>query len=226
MRLEHDRELPMNREMHPHPSAAYLRLAEGPDDLLGAELSLTRRLTTLFVAFVLFSGTSLFATAALDLDHGLIGKALAANAKASHDGEDDNAGPGGGDDDDDEADDNGNNVADTNNAVTGGGASHSDDNGDGDSDSSEHQRAQRVKADDSNSDQNGDGQTDSSRGQQVTDSNSDDNGNGNSDSSKRQVSDDSNSDDNHDGNTDSSRGASVSFRSQATSDGRGDHTRG
>jgi len=58
-----------------------LRLSEGPEDLLGAELSLTRRLLTLFVAFVLFSGTSLFATAAFDLDQGLIGKALAANAR-------------------------------------------------------------------------------------------------------------------------------------------------
>ena len=83
-----------------------------------------------------------------------------------------------------------------------------------------------MKADDSNSDQNHDGATDSSHGQQVTDSNSDDNGNGATDSSKAQQSDDSNSDDNHDGNTDSSRGASVSMRSQATSDGRGDHTRG
>ena len=88
--------------MQPHPSTAYLRLSEGPDDLLGAELSLTRRLLTLFVAFVLFSGTSLFATAALDLDQGLIGKALAANSKASHDGDGDNSGPGGGDDDDDD----------------------------------------------------------------------------------------------------------------------------
>ena len=88
--------------MQPHPSTAYLRLSEGPDDLLGAELSLTRRLLTLFVAFVLFSGTSLFATAALDLDQGLIGKALAANAKASHDGDGDNSGPGGGDGDDDD----------------------------------------------------------------------------------------------------------------------------
>ena len=93
-----------------HPSDAYLRLAEGPEDLLGNQLSLTRRLLTLFVALVLFSGTSLFATAALDLDHGLIGKALASTGKASHDGrdDDDNSGPGGGgdDDDDDEADDN------------------------------------------------------------------------------------------------------------------------
>jgi len=211
--------------MQPHPSTAYLRLSEGPDDLLGAELSLTRRLLTLFVAFVLFSGTSLFATAALDLDHGLIGKALATNAKASHDGDDDNSGPGG-DDDDDEADDNRGPGGDTNNAVTGGGASHSDDNDDGDTDSSTHQGDQRVKADDSNSDQNDDGATDSSHGQQVTDSNSDDNGNGASDSSKAQASDDSNSDDNHDGNSDSSHGASVSMRSHATSDGRGDHTRG
>ena len=85
---------------------------------------------------------------------------------------------------------------------------------------------QRVKADDSNSDQNDDGATDSSHGQQATDSNSDDNGNGASDSSKAQQSDDSNSDDNHDGNSDSSKGASVSMRSHATSDGRGDHTRG
>ena len=51
--------------MQPHPSTAYLRLSEGPEDLLGAELSLTRRLLTFFVALVLFSGTSLFATAAL-----------------------------------------------------------------------------------------------------------------------------------------------------------------
>ena len=85
--------------MQPHPSTAYLRLSEGPDDLLGAELSLTRRLLTLFVAFVLFSGTSLFATAAFDLDQGVVGKALAANTKASHDGDGDNSGPGGGDDD-------------------------------------------------------------------------------------------------------------------------------
>ncbi len=187
--------------MQPHPSHAYLRLSEGPEDLLGAELSLTRRLLTLFVAFVLFSGTSLFATAALDLDHGLIGKALATNAKASHDGDDDNSGPGGGGDDD-------------------------DDDADSDSDSSTHQGTVRVKADDSHSDQSHDGTTDSSHGQQATDSNSDDNGNGASDSSKAQQSDDSNSDDNHDGNTDSSRGASVSMRSHATSDGRGDHTRG
>jgi len=48
-----------------HPSHAYLRLAEGPEDLLGNQLSLTRRLLTFFVALVLFSGTSLFATAAL-----------------------------------------------------------------------------------------------------------------------------------------------------------------
>jgi len=64
-----------------HPSHAYLRLAEGPEDLLGNQLSLTRRLLTFFVALVLFSGTSLFATAALDLDHGLIGKALAVRAR-------------------------------------------------------------------------------------------------------------------------------------------------
>jgi hypothetical protein len=208
-----------------HPSNAYLRLAEGPEDLLGNELSFTRRLLTFFVAFVLFSGTTMFATAALDLDHGLIGKALAATGKASHDG-DDNSGPGGGDDDDDEADDNDGPGGDTNNAVTGGGASHSDDNHDGDSDSSTHQAPQRVRADDSNSDQNHDGQTDSSHGQQVTDSNSDDNNNGATDSSRAQQSDDSNSDDNHDGDSDSSHGASVSMRSQATSDGPGDHTRG
>ena len=146
-----------------HPSNAYLRLAEGPEDLLGNELSFTRRLLTFFVALVLFSGTTMFATAALDLDHGLIGKALATTGKASHEGEDGdgNSGPGGGDDDDDEADDNDGPGGDTNNAVTGGGASHSDDNHDGDSDSSIHQADQRVRADDSNSDQNGDGQTDS-----------------------------------------------------------------
>lgn len=199
-------------------------MAEGPDDLLGTELSLTRRLLTLFVAFVLFSGTSLFATAALDLDHGLIGKALAVTGKAAHDGSDDDGGAGGAGDDNEA--DGGNVQGDTNNAITGGGASHSDDNHDGDTDSSTHQAEVRVKADDSNSDQNHDGNTDSSHGQQVTDSNSDDNGNGATDSSKAQQSDDSNSDDNHDGNTDSSRGASVSFRSHATSDGPGDHTRG
>src|SRR5215207_7586399 len=130
--------------MHPHPSTAYLRLSEGPEDLIANELPFTRRLIVLCVALVLFSGTSLFATAAFDLDHGLIGKALAATGKASNDGEDeDNAGPGGGGDDD-EADDNEGPGGDTNNAVTGGGASHSDDNGDGDTDSSTHQNEVRV----------------------------------------------------------------------------------
>ena len=108
--------------MHPHPSSAYLRLSEGPDDLLANELSLTRRLIVFCVALVLFSGTSLFATAAFDLDKALIGKAIAATGKASDD--DDNSGPGGGDDDDDDTD--------TNNRGTGGDASESDDNGDGD----------------------------------------------------------------------------------------------
>src|SRR5919198_4035208 len=125
-----------------HPSDAYLRLAEGPEDLLGRELSFTRRLLTFFGALALFSGTTLFATAALDLDHGLIGKALAVTGKASSDGDGDNSGPGG-DGDDDEADDNDGPGGDTNNAVTGGGASHSDDNGDGDTDSSTHQNEVR-----------------------------------------------------------------------------------
>ena len=89
-----------------------------------------------------------------------------------------------------------------------------------------HEGTAAREADDSNSDQNHGGTTDSSHGQQATDSNSDDNGNGASDSSKARQSDDSNSDDNRDGNSDSSRGASVSMRSHATSDGRGDHTRG
>src|SRR5687767_3586559 len=128
----------MNRPMH--PSTAYLRLSEGPEDLLENQLSLTRRLLTLCVAFVLFTGTSLFATAAFDLDHGLIGKALAVTGKSGDDGDEDNSGPGGGDDDE----------TDTDNAVTGGQESESDDNSDGDSDSSTHQNAQRVKADDSN----------------------------------------------------------------------------
>jgi hypothetical protein len=200
--LDPNRELPMSQPMH--PSDAYLRLAEGPDDLLGSELSFTRRLLTFLVAAVLFSGTSLFATAALDLDHGLIGKALAVTGTASHDGDDDdNSGPGG---DDDEADDNQGPGGDTNNAVTGGGASHSDDNGDGDSDSSTHQNEVRVKADDSNSDQNHDGNTDSSHGQQVTDSNSDENKVGGTDSSgngPRNDATDSGTDDNHNGATDS-----------------------
>src|SRR5215203_319024 len=81
--------------MHPHPSTAYLRLSEGPDDLLANELSLTRRLRIFCVAIVLFSGTSLFATAAFDLDHALIGKALAATGKASDDDGEDNSGAGG-----------------------------------------------------------------------------------------------------------------------------------
>lgn len=125
----------MNQPMH--PSNAYLRLAEGPEDLLRSELSFTRRLLTLLVAVVLFSGTSLFATAALDLDHGLIGKALASSGPGSGGSEeDDHSGPGGGGDDDDEADDHDDDRGDVNNLATGGGASHSDDNHDGDSDSS------------------------------------------------------------------------------------------
>src|SRR5215210_7451958 len=95
-----------------HPSNAYLRLAEGPEDLLGNELSLTRRFLTFFVAMILFSGTTLFATAVLDLDHGLIGKALATTGKASSDDDEDghSGGGGGGDDDDDDSasDDTGN----------------------------------------------------------------------------------------------------------------------
>ena len=94
----------MNQPMH--PAHAYLRVAEGPEDLLADQISLTRRLATLFVALVLFSGTSLFATAAFDLDHGLIGKALASSGNSGPGGgggdDDDNSGPGGGDDDDDD----------------------------------------------------------------------------------------------------------------------------
>ena len=56
-------------------------------------------------------------------------------------------------------------------------------------------------------------------------SKSDENRDGACDSSKAQQSDDSNSNDNG-GNTDSSHGASVSNRSQATSDGPGDRSRG
>ncbi len=66
-----------------HPSAAYLRISEGPDDLLEAERTLTRRLLTLFVAFILFSGSSLFAMAAFDLDQALLGKAIARAGLAS-----------------------------------------------------------------------------------------------------------------------------------------------
>ena len=83
-----------------------------------------------------------------------------------------------------------------------------------------------MKDDDSGSDGSTGMGTDSSHGQQASDSKSDDNNNGASDSSKQKASDDSNSDDNHNGNSDSSHGASVSMRSHATSDGRGDHTRG
>ena len=114
------------------PAHAYLRIAEGPDDLLGNEISLTRRLLTLFVAFVLFSGTSLFALAAFDLDHAMLGKAIASSGQRR---DDDNSGPGGGGDDDDETD------TGTDNANTQSGSSNSDDNGDGESDSSTHQRA-------------------------------------------------------------------------------------
>src|SRR5215210_690591 len=128
----------MNPPMH--PSDAYLRLAEGPEDLLGSQLSFSRRLLTFFVALVLFSGSTLFATAALDLDHGLIGKALATTGKASSDGDDDeghSGSGGGGDDDDDDSDD-----TDTGNTrgTNGGTDSGSDQNGDGDTDSSEHQQ--------------------------------------------------------------------------------------
>src|SRR5829696_8801368 len=132
----------MNGPMH--PSNAYLRLAEGPEDLLGNQLSTTRRLLTLFVALILFSSSTLFATAALDLDHGLIGKALATTGKASSDDDDGHSGPGGGDDDDDDS-------GDTNNASTGGDASGTDANNDGDTDSSADQKADT----DSGSDQNG-----------------------------------------------------------------------
>ena len=104
-----------------HPAHAYLRISEGPEDLLGSEVSLTRRLLTLFVAFVLFSGTSLFALAAFDADRALLGKAIAASGPG-HAGsdEEDNSGPGGGDDDDDEATD-----TDTDTLATESGASSS-----------------------------------------------------------------------------------------------------
>src|SRR5687768_232042 len=117
-----------------HPSTAYLRISEGPDDLLEEQRTLTRRLLTLFVAFILFSGTSLFAMAAFDVDHVLLDKALAASGPGKEGtADEDNSGPGGGDDDDD----------------TQSGSSNSDDNGDGTSDSSTHQGAVRVKNDDS-----------------------------------------------------------------------------
>ena len=171
----------MNRPMH--PSNAYLRLAEGPEDLIGSQLSLTRRLLTFFVALVMFSGTSLFATAALDLDHGPIGKALATTGKASHDEDEDGySGPGGGDDDDDTG------SQDTNNRNTLGSASGSDDNHDGNTDSSVGQRPAKVKADDSGSDENHNGNTDSSghgKRAQLTDSGTDDNHDGNTDSGER-----------------------------------------
>src|SRR5688572_18065839 len=87
-----------------HPANAYLRIAEGPGDRLGDEIALTRRLLRLFVAFVLFSGTSLFATAAFDLDKVFLGKAFAAPGPGHNgsDDDDDNSGPGGGDGDDDD----------------------------------------------------------------------------------------------------------------------------
>lgn len=184
-----------------HPSDAYLRLAEGPEDLLGEQISLTRRLATLFVAFVLFSGTSLFAMAAFDLDQALLGKAIASSGKSGHD-DDDNSGPGGGDDD------------------------HDDDDSDSDSDSTTHKGKKKGKHDDSSSDQDRDGTTDSSHGKNATDTKSDDSHDGTTDSSKTRASDDSHSDDNHNGDSDSSHGASVSMRSHATSDSKGDRTRG
>src|SRR5688572_17892278 len=83
------------------PAHAYLRLAERPEDLLENQRSLTRRLLTLFVAFVLFAGTSLFAMAAFDVDQALLGKAVASSGSGKEgDGGDDNSGPGSGDDDD------------------------------------------------------------------------------------------------------------------------------
>jgi hypothetical protein len=150
------------RGMDHHPASTYLRLAEGPDDLLESQLSLTRRLLTFLVAFVLFTGTSLFATAAFDLDAKLIGKAVASSGSGKDGGDDDDSGPGGGGDDDDDSDD-----------------SHSDENGNGNTDSSHGKQAS-----DSNSDDNHNGNTDSSKANDSEDSNSDDNHNGNTDSSK------------------------------------------
>src|SRR5215203_6216223 len=152
----------MNRPMH--PSNAYLRLAEGPEDLIGSQLSLTRRLLTFFVALVMFSGTSLFATAALDLDHGLIGKALATTGKASHDGNTDSS-------------------VGQRPAKVKADDSGSDENHDGDTDSS-HGR----QLTDSGSDENHNGNTDSSghgKRAQLTDSGTDDNHDGNTDSGER-----------------------------------------
>jgi hypothetical protein len=187
-----------------HPSTAYLRLSEGPDDLLGSQVSLTRRLLALFVAFILFTGTSLFAMAAFDVDQALIGKATAASGKG-HGGDDDhdNSGPGSGGDGDDDSD------SDTRTDST---------------------NTRSGKNTDTRTDSHSDGSraagTDSSHGKQDTDSSSDDRRDGTTDSSKRKHSDDSNSDDDRDGTTDTSKGDSKSARSHATSDSRGDRTKG
>ena len=92
--------------MHPqlpdHPASGYLRLAEGPEDLLDSGPSPARRLLTLGAAVLFLSGTSLFGAAATDLDSKLLAdKAVAASGpgKDGHD-DDDSSGPGSGDDDD------------------------------------------------------------------------------------------------------------------------------
>ena len=89
--------------MSTHPADTYLRLAEGPDDLLSNQVSLTRRLLTLCVAVVLFTGTSLYAAAAFDLTGGAFADKAIASPGSGKDGDDgeDHSGPGGGDDDDD-----------------------------------------------------------------------------------------------------------------------------
>jgi hypothetical protein len=191
--------------MHPHPpdhpASGYLRLAEGPDDLLDSGPSRTRRVLALGAAVLFLSGTSLFGAAAADLDAKLLAdKAVAASGPGKGGDEEDNSGPGGGDDDDDASEDTG--------TKTG------------------TKTRTRGDASDSRSDERRDGNTDSSRGRDATDSGSRDDRTGKTDSSRRGASDDSNSDDSRTGDTDSSRGASRSHGSRGTDDRRGHHTRG
>jgi hypothetical protein len=197
-------EASMHRRRPDHPASVYLRLAEGPEDLLDTRPSATRRLLTLAAALLFLSGTSLFATAVTDLDAKLVAdKAVAASGPGKGDDDDGSSGPGGGDDDTTTDD-----ATDDSRTKTG--------------------TKSRTRGDstDSKSDERRDGNTDSSRGRDATDSGSRDDRTGKTDSSRRGASDDSHSDDNENGDSDSSRGASRSRHSRGTDDTRGHNTRG
>jgi len=92
----------MNTDMKTHPSAMYLRIAEGPDDLLG-ERSRTRRAMALVAAVAVFVVSIVFAAGMQTSDWGplKLDKALAHSGSGG--GDDDHSGPGGGDDEDDDS---------------------------------------------------------------------------------------------------------------------------